>query len=285
MELYLYAIDEARLFFGNHLRGDKNVFHFFSWHRHHGFDVFLIGQTRDQLHKNIRDLVIFEYRAANKVINVLPGFRMNIYIEGMYTGFKVVRPREEIFQLYKSFDVPEMEKPKNPFIRYFIILGCIFCILLASLYYSFSYKPRMIAAQKAEAEQLTAVQHTASVPHSSSASPQSGRTADSSGSRTAMRQEDEPVLRRFYLGTVKVGASVSVVHPYENELYSIKSFPHPVYFDRDRKKFFCKIPQDEYELWRGAVEPDHARRAIAQGHGQVPQPRQGSLPSGAGFDL
>ncbi|MDA8326556.1 MAG: hypothetical protein M0033_10105 [Nitrospiraceae bacterium] len=132
----LLVIDEAQVYFDKRFYNNK-VFEFFQTHRHEGFDIYFITQTRKSLAPMIMELPEYYIRPASRHKQLLNEMRYD-YIdpEGQRVGFKVLKPDKKIFALYKSFSIPEAEtkmpRPLRKYVLFFFLLS--FAVFLSVRY-------------------------------------------------------------------------------------------------------------------------------------------------------
>ena len=135
----VYVIDEAQRFFRkgmDKVLKDRGVFDYFEYHRHWGQDIYLVTQNIKKLPPDIVYLVEYTVSAVPRVRSLGPGFRYHWIASGERIKTEVRRPDQGVFSLYKSMDVGEQEKIKNP------VLKTVAIALLASfviIFYGFSY--------------------------------------------------------------------------------------------------------------------------------------------------
>jgi zona occludens toxin (predicted ATPase) len=105
-------IDEAQRFFSN--MKDNEKFFFFEYHRHLGFDVFIIVQTLAAIPRRMTELAEYVIEALPRTYAIM-GFRYKMLDSktGMNLFNKVIKVDKDVFRVYKSFEMDESEKPKK----------------------------------------------------------------------------------------------------------------------------------------------------------------------------
>lgn len=109
----ILLIDEAQKVFDSKFY-DKQVFYFFQYHRHLGIDIFLLTQSVSTISRQLIPLAEFVIEAQPRSKGIGGVFRYKFKdIKGQFMYSQVCRKRKEVFNLYKSFDSDEGEKPRN----------------------------------------------------------------------------------------------------------------------------------------------------------------------------
>jgi hypothetical protein len=135
----VYVIDEAQRFFRkgmDKVLKDRRVFDYFEYHRHWGQDIYLVTQNIKKLPPDIVYLVEYTVSAVPRVRSLGPGFRYHWMASGERIKTEVRRPEQAIFALYKSMDVAEQEKIKNPVLK---SVGLALLGAFLIIFYGFSY--------------------------------------------------------------------------------------------------------------------------------------------------
>jgi len=158
----IYIIDECQEYFDSKFgrnRWAREVFLFFEKHRHLGIDIYLITQAAGKIHGEIRCLAEKEIRALPRSLSVAGELKYNEYIRGMKANGvpKVVKPKKEVFALYKSMEALETEKISSPLRRIAIGGAVALCVGIAALYFKFYRRPEYVEATTAHQEQVETV--------------------------------------------------------------------------------------------------------------------------------
>jgi hypothetical protein len=107
----VFIVDEAQ----RTLSGlkDNEKYFFFEYHRHLGLDIFLIVQTLKALPARLVELTEFVIEAMPRTYAIL-GFKyqMKDSKTGLVLYTKVIKIDQEVFKVYKSFEVDEDSKAK-----------------------------------------------------------------------------------------------------------------------------------------------------------------------------
>lgn len=133
----VYVIDECQRYLGKQLDREKwarEVFDFFEYQRHYGFDVYLISQNTSQISRGIYVLTELVTKALSRTLSIGGEFKYNQYTcEGskLNAAPLVKMPKQSIFALYKSMSAPESEKIRRPLAR--ILVGCSVALILGGV--------------------------------------------------------------------------------------------------------------------------------------------------------
>lgn len=123
----VYIHDEAQKTYGG--MKDNKEFFFLEYSRHLGIDVFLIVQTVSALPRRITDISEYVIEARPRTIGVI-GFQYDL--KDAKTGSKLgsitVKKDQDVFRLYKSFDISEIEPPKKIILRKLVVGGVVMAV-------------------------------------------------------------------------------------------------------------------------------------------------------------
>jgi len=116
----VYFLDECQKYFPRKFY-DEKVFYYFQYHRHMGHDVYLMTQSIRLLPREIEELAEFEIRAVRRGLSVFGELKYKVMANGEIIDHKVLKKNKGIFNLYRSMDQKEVEKIKNPLIKYMVV--------------------------------------------------------------------------------------------------------------------------------------------------------------------
>ncbi len=239
----LYVIDECQLYFP---RGSKlpRTEAYFQRHRHLGHYVFLATQTLSRsVNANLVALIEIEYTAVRRSFSFVGEFRYQCRTPGVKETFStiIVYPKQEIFDLYTSFEAAEIKKPRKEIMRKLLIPLLILPVAVYLFYDNALNQDKMV-------KRITGkeVEKTSS---NSAAAPGSG--IDQSVNQYALNQSQTELnaLRarleakeRVFLAVVLVGGKKMTIDPETNAYVEVKKIKHRVtcggdeglncYFDR-----------------------------------------------------
>ena len=119
----VYLIDEAQFFFPARFRDDA-VFNWFQLHRHFGQDIYLITQVSRLLPDAITNLCEMQIDAVPRSNTLFFGrdLHYNFLSKGQIVNKIFKFKRKWVFDLYTSQSSEEIEKPINPFMKYFALI-------------------------------------------------------------------------------------------------------------------------------------------------------------------
>ena len=141
----VFVVDECQRFF-YYYKDDNRVLFFLQYHRHLGMDILLITQTPKSIPGKVFELCEYVVEAVPKSVNPF-GFRAFRYrvlhpldrsevLRRFHLGFD-----STVFYLYQDMIYsPEEgeERPRNAFVRYYVMFGGIVVLLFVLIYFFFS---------------------------------------------------------------------------------------------------------------------------------------------------
>lgn len=119
----LYVIDEAQDYFPSNFK-DNNVFAWFRYHGHWGQEIILACHGSNLLPLNIAKLADSTIRTMPQSISFFGGkdLKYSHIVSGEKLDTKPLIKRKWVFDLYRSQNSKVIQKPKNPFGKYAILL-------------------------------------------------------------------------------------------------------------------------------------------------------------------
>ncbi|KAA0246474.1 MAG: hypothetical protein DWB56_16865 [Candidatus Jettenia sp.] len=123
---HILVIDEAHEIFHRKYY-DQEVFNMWKWHRHIGFDVYLITQEYKDLCRELQGLPEYHYSAVRRSFSLFGAkgaFRYQLLVGGKVFKTKIVKQDLRVFFAYKSSSIVQEERPKSVVFRYYIFIGC-----------------------------------------------------------------------------------------------------------------------------------------------------------------
>ncbi len=135
----VYVIDEAQVYFRKGQEKalkEKEVYRYFEYHRHWGQDIYLVTQNIKKLPSDIVYLPEYTITAVPRIRSIGAGFRYHWMASGERIKTEVRRKDQAVFALYKSMDVAEQEKIRNPVLT---AVGMALAGSAVILYFGFSY--------------------------------------------------------------------------------------------------------------------------------------------------
>jgi len=139
------VMDECQLFF-YYYKDDPRVLFFLQYHRHLSVDILFITQTPKSLPAKVFELAEFLIEAVPKSVNpfgfrafryrVLHPFDRDIVLRRFHLAFDPV-----VFYLYSDMiykPSEEEERPRNVFIRYYLLVASFVLLAVLSVFFFFS---------------------------------------------------------------------------------------------------------------------------------------------------
>jgi len=104
----VYIIDEAQQYLDPYFR-NANVVLYFDTHRHYGDTIYLISQSIFKISRSVTALCAQELRARTSSFSLTGEMLYNVYISGDIVAKKIIRPKKQIYDLYKSMTHDEVK--------------------------------------------------------------------------------------------------------------------------------------------------------------------------------
>lgn len=249
----LFVIDECQRYFPTML-GMKShapeIYFFFEFHRHWGYDIYLITQDKEKIAKGIRPLIETELQALPRTVSLMGEMKYYEFVddEKISAAPRVIRPKKEVFNLYKSMTYRENEKTKKPVLLFAgIALVFILCVLVGG---SMFLKRLSSSDKKAEP-----------VAHHVKEQPKKPVSVRRFKPVQVVESETKVWVR---LDWASWGGSLWFRDPGTNEMVSAKFFKHQL--RRDGEGFYGLISQnDRGRVSRSRSFYDRARSNVTNG--------------------
>lgn len=231
----IYVIDEAQKLFRKNYKND-DVFFWFEYHRHLGQDIYLLVQNIKKLAFDIHVLAEYSVYACPRIRSMAGEFRYKWMDENTVIKTETIRPKKKIFAQYKSMNLKETEKIRNPVMKSFVItVLVVFCLWgIAS---KFMLGGRLWKSNEAK--------ETNQIEQETSKSPES--IPDSRYNDAPTPMPEQPISENsFYVKQLDVIRTiyndyyVGILVVYENDIIPLSDYPYET-FTRGRK-IYAKIP-------------------------------------------
>ncbi len=149
----MYVLDECQLYFPRRM-GLPRTEAYLQRHRHLGHFIYLASQSSRLVNSSFIPLIETEYHAARRSISFLGEIH---YKEKSPQSNQIIRnitlrPKKNIFDLYKSFETAEIKKPKPVLFKFFFLP-----LLLSPVFYLF-YTNYLSIPEKKPAQSETSAQ-------------------------------------------------------------------------------------------------------------------------------
>ena len=227
----MYIIDECQTFFPKRT-SLPNTESYLQRPRHLGHNSYLATQAIRQVNGNVICLVELEYFAAPRTKSLFGEFRYHVKTPQSRDVITVknIRPQKRIFELYKSFDAKEIQKPKK------LLLRKLWPVLLVPVAMFLFYKGfNSIGGTKAK-EPVAAVAPVKSAAPSSNVPAQTRKGPDEEtvAKILALQQQVNDLQKRLYevervfLMVVKQGNRKITIDPDTQAVVEITKVKHKV---------------------------------------------------------
>ncbi len=238
-EQLVYIIDEAQRFFRKGQRNLNEVFSYFEYHRHWGQDIYLVTQNARKLPPDLVYLTEYLIVAAPRTRSILGEFKYKWISEGEIIKREGFRPDQGVFNLYKSMDVGESEKIKNPVMKTVYIVLTIVVLVVFSGYKFFTSKWQPDHNQKSI--HLESIKSTDTVPVNVS-----GRVSPTSPTPKIDYEVFIPLNFLTQFSELNGHLKTTFLFVWKHKFYSYSSFPYPLKrFDR---QWFAVLDKSIFDL-------------------------------------
>jgi len=238
------------------------VFYFFQYHRHLGLDIYLITQNEKLLPLQLVTLSEFVIHSQPRSTSIIGELKYVVKISGENVDRKVLKPKQEIFDLYCSMSNKEVEKVSNPFKKYAI--ACIALLLIGGYVFKSTF---IDFAERGKEREKTALEKWKEKnPGKTHPSEQQAekdlskhlQDQKNMGSGNGNVRKFVPVSLSYILNSDK---SITVVHPTRNVLIPLTSMEWDCDIAATRKGFLIttKMPKDEYDAYIKTFEESSRR--------------------------
>jgi len=195
----MYVLDECQRFFPKRT-SLPNTEAYLQMHRHLGHNIYLATQALRQVNGNVVCLVELELFAAPRTKSLFGEFRYHIKVPNSRDILNVIniRPKQRIFNLYKSFDAKELQKPKKLLLRKLWVL-----LLLPVAAYMFYVGMNRISNPQGEATAAVKPQVSKAI----------GAPLSNGSPESSMGPPKEPEIERVFLTIIKTGDKSLTIDP------------------------------------------------------------------------
>lgn len=221
----MYVLDECQLYFPTRISLPVTEA-YMQRHRHLGHYLYLATQNTRLVNSSIKSLIELEYNAARRSMSFFGEFRYRVKSPQSNEVISTIttRPKQSIFELYKSFEADELKRPKRLLIRK------LWPVLLLPLAVYLFY---VGAFSRAQASKNAVTQSKAAAAHVSNGSGQAA-VEKADGEAAALRQEVAALRRRLneqervFLPVVQVGKQMLTVDPDTQAVVELRRIKHKV---------------------------------------------------------
>lgn len=237
----IILLDEAQKFFPSNY-SNNDVLFFFQYHRHLGVDIILTFQTWFSITRKITDLMEFEIRAVRRSFSIVGEFRYHYYFGNERHGGKKLQPDHKVFALYKSFELPENEKPPRPAKKlvFFIIILLIVFFVGWKMFLGMFRAPNSNVTKKTVSVEN---QHPSSIQASGDPLPGDALAAPVPSKSVSINSEIIVNVTRVQLGGFWYGHKLIAVDFFGN-LVNIDDFQYQYKDDYDNHRVWVYVPDN-----------------------------------------
>lgn len=274
-ERVVYVIDEAQDYFRRKFY-DEKVFKFFEYHRHYGFDIFLLTQNRSLLCRDISNLAEYEKRAAPRSLTFV-GFRYLTIIGGDILKKENIKKDKRIFQTYKSFSQKELTRQGNPYLKT-IIFGLFFVLLMAFIGYKTVFNKYAHASSSEKNKPRKIEQIANNAPGIKSSNPIQSTTPEK------LVSIKHPVkLNYILISDGNGGNRVRVIHPINDDLVPIEvlGIEYRVIDEKNYIRIYALLDSNQFNEYQSkrASKGGARARSDVRPSGSTGQPNHIFLPT------
>ncbi len=133
----VYIIDEAQRFWRKGDRGHHEVYEYFELHRHLGHDIYLVTQSARKLPGDLVCLAEYVIDAAPRTRSLVGEMKYKWLSDGEVIKREAWKPEQAIFDLYKSMDMGEAEKIRNPVVRTVLSVALVVLFIMGGGFWYF----------------------------------------------------------------------------------------------------------------------------------------------------
>lgn len=235
----IYIIDEAQRFWRKGDRGHHEAYEYFELHRHLGHDIYLVTQNARKLPGDLVCLAEYLIDAAPRTRSLVGEMKYKWLSDGEVIKREAWKPEQAIFNLYKSMDMGEAEKIKNPVMRTVSIVALVVIFIMVGGVWYF----------KAHWAQSSTVAQTSPLPVPPG-------SAKSSSVQVAQVSRTTTVPISTFSETIEKGGLLRTTSYiiFQDIIYHQKQFPYPT--RKVAGQWWADVPSDIIKT----KSPDESRR-------------------------
>lgn len=209
---HIMIIDEAQRYFHKKFF-NNDVFFFFQYHRHFGMDIYIITQNEKLIPLQITSMSECTIHAQPRSVSIFGELKYLVKVAGENVERVVLKPKTEIFDLYKSMKKLEGEKPKKVFRKYFIWMGLLVAAIPVVFYFTFLYHPKKTEVQNVQTGKpaLATQAHPSSIAEA----------------QAAVYTENDKTMA-YICGNIVLGGKILVEDPILNKMVPLAMCDYPI---------------------------------------------------------
>lgn len=224
----LYVLDECQTYFpkGKKLPWVEN---YFQRHRHLGHYVYLATQSVTLINTGLKPLIEFEFNAARRTMSFAGEFSYRVKSPQSREIIETIRlrPRKDVFELYKSFEAEEIQKPKPKLLKK-ILIPVLICLPAFYWFYQKNIGSRS-GSSVAEAAASAPVSPSARVFKESTEQKLMAYKLLEKDQEIAQLKEKLATKTKVYLPVIDTGEDVLTICPDTNAIVSTKNIKRRVF--------------------------------------------------------
>lgn len=247
----VYIIDECHKYFPDNYR-NNDVFNWFSYHGHWGQTIYLISQSQYNVPRRITHLVEIMLYALPRSSSLFGGkdLKYNVISGREIVDKKTLIKQKKIFAHYKSQDKKEVEKVKNPMMKYIVVM-LVALVLVGFKFASFIGDKKDV--HKGEGSSSGSAIASTDIPQDKISTRANGKSG-----RQPAHDPGPDTRKRVKLSSVKDHRGLQLI--IGDMMIPKRDFPHPVF--NLGNQYVAMLTPDEIELYGlTRSDPDAQERA------------------------
>lgn len=229
----IVLIDECQRYFHKKFY-DVDVFYFFQYHRHLGIDIYLVTQNEKLLPLQLTSLAEVLIHAQPRSTSIIGEMKYVVKVSGEAVDRQVLKPKQAVFDLYKSMQKQEGEKVKNPFKKYFIV--AVLILLVSGYVFKITFLDMGKKADETKKAEKEAV-------------PISAHQAEKSKQVDAKKDAPAPPIEKnVNVSYLKLHGEIYYVCPVDATLKPLKQCSYPFFFGSGRALPYLYFRMPEKDL-------------------------------------
>jgi len=261
---HVMIIDEAQRFFHKKFF-NNDVFFFFQYHRHYGLDIYIITQNEKLIPLQITSMSEYTIHAQPRSVSIFGELKYVVKVAGENVERVVLKPKQDVFDLYKSQKKLEGERPKNVFKKYFIWMALLIIAVPIVFFFTFLYHPK----KEANANEVSSTK-------SENVSTQANGHVEKK--KETIHEENAKTMS-YVCGVIVLPDKILIEDPFLNVMVDSKLYEYPLklrkygytvhavgYFPRDRlEKLLEKRAKSSDQRLTGGSGASHERASDRTG--------------------
>lgn len=277
----VYLIDEAHMYFPSDYKC-KEVINWFTYHAHWGQTIYIMSQAFSLLPRRLTDLVDLCRYALPPSSTLLAGrdLKYNVIAGREFVDKETLIKNKKVFAVYKSQEANEVERAKNPMMKYVIGIGLIVLFIGWKGYTfvsSFGHGSEQLAVERSLRESSPGSATAGTIPENYN----SPETSSKMNQETKKTQEIQDNEEKIVVRVSKTRSARGTLLYIGNRVYQIHKFPYEVEEGPFGELWASLTPAEHKNLFPGEkIEPQKPTPAK---EGQVLKRAQARPPIDASY--